>query len=242
MNEIPLLSIRASKTEMFEQFARVGKALSSGLRIEIVELLSQSERSVEVLAEILNQSIQNISRHLQILRQTKLITSRKDGNFVIYRLSHQDVSLLVNTIQSVAHHHLSEVEEIVSRFASHQAEFEALVATELLQRVQRGEVVVVDVRPPFEFNAGHLPGAINIPLPDLEQRLKEFPKDIEVVAYCRGRFCLMAYAAVDYLVTKGITASRLSIGMSEWKLNHLPTATEDTNKVSERGRRRMEPE
>lgn len=238
MSGIPFLSIRASKTEMFEQFARVGKALSSGLRIEILDLLAQSERSVEVLAEMLNQSIQNISRHLQILRQAKLITSRKEGNFVIYRLTDPDVCQLVSMVQGVAHRHLLEVEEIVARFTSHKAEFEALAAPELLQRVQRGEVVVVDVRPRLEFEAGHLPGAVNVPLPELEQRLKEFSGDIEVVAYCRGRYCLMAYAAVDYLIAKGVTASRLSIGMSEWKLEHLPTVVEDPVKVvAERGRK-----
>lgn len=240
MSDIPFLSIRASKTELFEQFARVGKALSSGLRIEILDLLAQSERSVEALAEMLNQSIQNISRHLQVLRQTKLITSRKEGNFVFYRLVDPDVCRLVGMIQGVAHRHLSEVEEIVERFASHNAEFEALAAPELLERVKRGDVVVVDVRPRLEFDAGHLPGAMNIPLPELERRLKEFAEDVEVVAYCRGRFCLMAYAAVDYLTSKGVHASRLSIGMSEWRLEGQPTVVEEAAEVApaDRGRRR----
>lgn len=240
MNNIPFLSIRQSKTELFEQFARVGKALSSGLRIEILDLLAQSERSVEALAEMLNQSIQNISRHLQILRQTKLITSRKDGNFVIYRLADADVCQLMTMVQGVAHRHLSEVEEIVERFASHNAEFEELAAPELLRRVERGEVVVVDVRPRLEFDAGHLPGALNLPLPELERRLKELPSDVAVVAYCRGRYCLMAYAAVDYLLSKGLPATRLPIGMSEWKLDHRPVVIEQVAEAvaAERGRRR----
>jgi DNA-binding transcriptional ArsR family regulator len=223
MSAIPLLSIRSSKTELFEQFARVGKALSSGLRLEILDLLAQSERSVEALADALNHSIQNVSRHLQVLRQTKLITARKEGNFVIYRLADPDVCALVGLVQEVAHHHLSEVDEIVERFASHGKEFEALAAPELLDRARRGEVVVVDVRPRLEFNAGHLPGAINVPLPELERRLKELANDVEVVAYCRGRYCLMAYAAVDYLRANGMLASRLSMGMTEWKLDRLPT-------------------
>ncbi|GAB4561514.1 MAG: metalloregulator ArsR/SmtB family transcription factor [Rhizobacter sp.] len=226
MSDIPFLSIRQSKTELFEQFARVGKALSSGLRIEILDLLAQSERSVEALAEILNQSIQNISRHLQVLRQTKLIASRKEGNFVFYRLADPDVCQLVGMVQGVAHRHLSEVEEIVARFGSHKTEFEALAAPELLKRVERGDVVVVDVRPRLEFNAGHLPGALNIPLPELERRLKELPTDVEVVAYCRGRYCLMAYAAVDYMTAKGVAAMRMGMGMSEWRLDQRPTVVE----------------
>ncbi len=226
MADIPFLSIRASKTELFDQFARVGKALSSGPRIEILDLLSQSERSVEALAGMLNQSVQNISRHLQVLRQTKLITSRKEGNFVFYRLADSDVSQLVGMVQRVAHRHLAEVEDIVERFTSHKAEFEALAAPELLLRIERGDVVVVDVRPPVEFNAGHLPGAVNVPLPELERRLQDFSQGVEIVAYCRGRYCLMAYAAVDYLLTQGVKASRLSLGMSEWKLENLPVAVE----------------
>jgi rhodanese-related sulfurtransferase/DNA-binding transcriptional ArsR family regulator len=227
MSDIPFVSIRQSKTELFEQFARVGKALSNGVRIEILDLLAQSERSVEALAEMLNQSIQNISRHLQILHQTKLITSRKERNFVFYRLADPDVCRLVGMVQGLAHRHLSEVEEIVERFASHNAEFEALAAPELLKRVERGEVLVVDVRPRLEFDAGHLPGALNVPLPDLEKRLRELPRDVEIVAYCRGRYCLMAYAAVDYLTSKGLDALRLNIGMSEWRLEQRPMVVEN---------------
>ena len=226
MGNIPFLSIRASKTELFEQFARVGKALSSGPRIEVLDLLAQSERSVEALAEMLNQSIQNMSRHLQILRLTKLISSRKEGNFVFYRLADPDVSHLVAMVQGLAHRHLSEVEEIVERFASHNAEFEELTASELLRRVESGEVVVLDVRPRLEFDAGHLPGALSMPLPELEQRLKELPSNVNVVAYCRGRYCLLAYAAVDFLREQGLGATRLGIGMSEWKLRNLPMVIE----------------
>jgi rhodanese-related sulfurtransferase/DNA-binding transcriptional ArsR family regulator len=222
MSTIPLLSIRQSKTELFDQFARIGKAFSSGLRIEILDLLAQSERSVEALAEMLNQSIQNISRHLQVLRHTKLIASRKEGNFVFYRLADSEVSRLVAMVQGVAHSRLSEVEEIVRRFVSHSAEFEAVAAPELLRRVERGEVVVIDVRPRLEFDAGHIPGAMSVPLPELDRRLKELPRDVELVAYCRGRYCLLAYAAVDFLSSQGCTASRLATGMSEWRLDRRP--------------------
>ena len=217
-------TMRDTKTELFEQFARVGKALSSGPRIEILDLLGQSERSVETLAEMLGQSIQNISRHLQVLRQTKLIASRKDGNFVIYRLADEGVRRLVSTVQDVAHHQLSEIDDILERFEFHQSEFESLDATELMRRANAGEVLVLDVRPPAEFNAGHLPGAVNLPLSELARRLDELPKDVEVVAYCRGKYCLLAYAAVDYLKSKGRLASRLDMGLSEWKLADRPLA------------------
>ena len=147
MSNIPFLSIRSSKSELFEQFARIGKALSSGLRIEILDLLAQSEQSVEVLAQTLGQSAQNISQHLQVLRQTKLITSRKDGNFVMYRVTSDDIVGLVGSLQSVAQSHLSEVDEILERFDSHRDEFEALVAEVLMNGGRVGSGVVFDVGP-----------------------------------------------------------------------------------------------
>lgn len=237
MTQKPTPTMRDTKTELFEQFARVGKALSSGLRIEILDLLGQSERSVETLAEMLGQSIQNISRHLQVLRHTKLIASRKDGNFVIYRLADEGVRRLVSVVQGVAQQHLSEVDEILERFEFHQAEFESLDAVELLRRAAAGEVLVLDVRPQAEFNAGHLPGAVNLPLSELARRLEELPKDVEVVAYCRGKYCLLAYSAVDYLKSKGRAASRLNIGLSEWKLEDRPVViNSDAMAEASRGR------
>jgi rhodanese-related sulfurtransferase/predicted transcriptional regulator len=222
MSNIPFLSIRSSKSELFEQFARVGKALSNGLRIEILDLLAQSEQSVEVLAQTLGQSAQNISQHLQVLRTTKLIASRKEGNFVMYRVVGDDIVALVASLQSVAHSHLSEVDEILERFASHREEFEALDADELIKRARNGTVQVFDVRPPREFEAGHLPGAVNVPLSQLEQAFQALPKDTRIVAYCRGKYCLMAYAAVDFLTSAGIVAQRLNMGYSEWRLSDFP--------------------
>jgi DNA-binding transcriptional ArsR family regulator len=222
MSNIPFLSIRSSKTELFEQFARIGKALSSGLRIEILDLLAQAELSVEVLAQMLGQSTQNISQHLQVLRQTKMITSRKEGNFVMYRIASDDVTALVGSLQEVAHKYLSEVDEILERFASHREEFEALDADELMRRARDGSVVVLDVRPPKEYNNGHLPGAVNVPLSQLEETLKTLSPGTDVVAYCRGKYCLMAYAAVDYMTSVGVSAQRLNVGFSEWRLSNLP--------------------
>lgn len=237
MAQNPTPTMRDTKTELFEQFARVGKALSSGLRIEILDLLGQSERSVETLAEMLGQSIQNISRHLQVLRHTKLIASRKDGNFVIYRLADEDIRRLVSTVQDIAHSHLSEVDDILERFESHRSEFESLNATELMRRVTSGEVVVLDVRPQAEFDTAHLPGAVSVPLSELARRMDELPSDTEVVAYCRGKFCLLAYAAVDYLKSRGLSASRLNVGFSEWKLQNQPVeASENAQADAPRNR------
>lgn len=222
MSNIPFLSIRSSKSELFDQFARIGKALASGLRIEILDLLAQSEQSVEVLAQTLGQSTQNISQHLQVLRATKLITSRKEGNFVMYRVTGDDIVGLVGALQNVAHTHLSEVDEILEQFDSHRHEFEALNADELMRRAREGSIQVFDVRPPREFDAGHLPGAVNVPLSKLEETFATLPKDASVVAYCRGKYCLMAYAAVDFLTSSGLEAQRLSVGFSEWRLGDLP--------------------
>ena len=225
MSKIPSVSTRSSKTELFDQFARIGKALSSGLRIEILDLLAQSEQSVEALAQALGQSAQNISQHLQVLRQTKLITSRKEGNFVMYRITSDEIVGLVVALQNVAHKYLSEVDDILERFASHNEEFEPLDGDELMKRARDGSVMVFDVRPAKEFETGHLPGAVNVPLNKLEEVSKDFPTDKTVVAYCRGKYCLMAYTAVDYLKSVGVSAQRLNMGFSEWRLNNLPVET-----------------
>lgn len=220
MPEKQPMSIRASKTELFEQFARVAKALSSGVRLEILDLLAQKEYSVEALSDMLGQSLQNMSRHLQVLKQAKLVNSRKEGNFVHYRLTDEDVSDLVSRLQSVSQRHLSEVDEVLERFQSHATEFEAVGIDDVIERAKHGDVIVLDVRPPGEFAQGHLPHATNIPLSQLEGRLSELPPGKKIVAYCRGRYCLMAYAAVDYLKAQGLSAERLGEGVIEWKLQH----------------------
>lgn len=216
--------MRSTKTELFEQFARVAKALASGVRLEVIDLLAQREYSVEALAEMLGQSLQNMSRHLQVLRHAKLVMARKEGNFVHYRLTDEDVSDLVWRLQAVSQKHLSEVNEVLDRFKSHTTEFEPLGMDELIRRAEAGEVLVIDVRPPGEFASGHLPTAQNIPLLQLATRLTELPTDKPVVAYCRGRYCLLAYAAVDFLQEHGMVAHRLDEGIVEWKLAHRPLA------------------
>lgn len=221
MPEISTMSIRSHKTELFEQFARVAKALASGVRLEVLDLLAQKEYSVEALADMLGQSLQNMSRHLQVLKQAKLVNTRKDGNFVHYRLVDSDVSDLVSRLQSVSQKHLSEVDELLERFQSHTAEFEVVNIEDVIERAKQGDVIVLDVRPVGEFASGHLPHSTNIPLSQLGNRLSELPKDKPVVAYCRGKYCLLAYAAVDFLKSHGLSAQRIGEGIIEWKLSRL---------------------
>ncbi len=221
MAQESLSAVRSLKTEMFEQFARVAKALASGVRLEVLDLLAQKEYSVESLAQMLGQSLQNMSRHLQVLRQAKLVTTRKDGNFVHYRLTGTDVSDLVSRLQAVSHQHLSEVDEVLERFRSHASEFEPVGINDLLERARAGKVVLLDVRPEGEYASSHLPHARNIPLSQLQSRLGELPKRTPIVAYCRGRYCLLAYAAVDLLTSQGLRAELIGEGIIEWKLRDV---------------------
>lgn len=210
------------KHDLFAQFARIGKVLSNANRLEFIEYLAQGERSVESLAQVSGQSIANTSQHLQQLRQAGLVTTRKDGQRVFYRLSGDDVVLLLDSLRAVADRHLAEVNHLVSTYLDTKDNLEPVSATDLLARARTGEVTVLDVRPREEFAAGHLPGAINIPLNELEARLGEFSPDQVVVAYCRGPYCVLSYDAVAQLRQQGIQARRLKDGYPEWKIAGLP--------------------
>jgi rhodanese-related sulfurtransferase/DNA-binding HxlR family transcriptional regulator len=203
------------KHDLFAQFARVGKALSNGNRLELLEFLAQGERSVDQLAQVSGLSVANTSQHLQQLRQAGLIVSRKAGLKVYYRLSGDDVSTLFEALRAVAERHLAEVDRL-----------EPIPREELLSRVRQGEVVVLDVRPPEEYAAGHVPGAVNIPLNELEQQLKTLDPQQEVVAYCRGPHCVLAFDAVAQLRERGLKARRLQDGFPEWKQAGLPVEKE----------------
>jgi rhodanese-related sulfurtransferase/DNA-binding transcriptional ArsR family regulator len=210
------------KHALFAQFARIGKVLSNANRLEIIEYLAQGERSVEALALISGLSVANTSQHLQQLRQAGLVASRKEGQRVFYRLSGDDVVLLLDALRNVADRHLAEVEQLVSAYLDTKDALEPIPAAELLARARTGEVTVLDVRPAEEFAAGHLPGAINIPLSELEQRLGELDASREVVAYCRGPYCVLSYDAVARLRAQGMTARRLADGYPEWRVAGLP--------------------
>jgi rhodanese-related sulfurtransferase len=207
-----------AKREIFANLARIGAALSSPIRIEFLELVAQAERSVEQLSALTGTSVANTSQHLQKLRQAGLVVARKDGLYVLYRLAGDEIVGLLASLGRVGESHLAEVERMVKTYLTQIDELEPVPAKELLARARKGLVTVLDVRPTEEFVAGHLPGAVNIPVRELEKRLKELPKTKEVVAYCRGPYCLMSYDAVALLRKKGLRARRLEAGLPEWRL------------------------
>ncbi|HSU63268.1 MAG TPA: metalloregulator ArsR/SmtB family transcription factor [Burkholderiales bacterium] len=210
------------KREIFASLARIGTVLSSPTRIEFLELLAQSERSVEQLAALTGTAFANTSQHLQKLRQAGLIVGRKEGQYVFYRLAGDEVVGLMTALGRVGETHVAEIERIVRLYLAEKDGLEPVPARELMSRARRGLVTVLDVRPPEEFAAGHLPGAVNIPIDELAKRLRELPRRKEVVAYCRGPYCLMSYDAVSLLRKKGIKARRLEAGLPEWRLAGLP--------------------
>jgi rhodanese-related sulfurtransferase/biotin operon repressor len=210
------------KRDVFASLARVGTALSSPIRIEFLELLAQAERSVEQLATLTGTTVANTSQHLQKLRQAGLIVGRKQGLYVFYRLAGDEVVEMLSAMSRVGEAYVAEVERMVRLYFASKDELEPIRAKELLERARKGLVTVLDVRPPEEFAAGHVPGAINIPVHELEKRLKDLPKRKEVIAYCRGPYCLMSYDAVLMLRKKGLKARRLEAGMPEWRAAGMP--------------------
>jgi len=210
------------KHDLFTQFARIGKALGNANRLELLEFLAQGERSVEQLSKVAGLSVANTSQHLQQLRQTGLVVARKQGLQVFYSLSDDDVITLLDTLRAVSERHLAEVNRLVDSYLTVKDELEPLPREELLQRARDGLVTVLDVRPPEEYAAGHVPGAINIPLSELEQRLDELGDGQQVVAYCRGPHCILAFDAVAKLRQRGYDARRLQDGFPEWKVAGLP--------------------
>jgi rhodanese-related sulfurtransferase/biotin operon repressor len=213
------------KREVFASLARIGTALSSPTRIEYLELLAQAERSVEQLATLTGTTVANTSQHLQKLRQAGLVVGRKEGLYVFYRLAGDEVVGLLSAVGRVGEAYVAEVERIVRLYFAHKDELEPVPAKELLERARKGLVTVLDVRPPEEYAAGHVPGAINIPVHELQRRIRELPKRREIVAYCRGPYCLMSYDAVALLRKKGLKARRLEAGLPEWRRGGLPIAS-----------------
>ena len=215
---------RQAKDALYEQFARIGKAVTSPRRIELLELLAQGERSVESLAGAAGLGVTSASAHLQVLRGARLVATRREGTRILYRLADADVVGLIDLVRRLARARLAEVDEVVDAYFSARDTLEPIGHHELLARSERAEVVVLDVRPREEFEAGHIPGAISIPLDELRERLDELPRDVEVVAYCRGPYCVLAPQAVALLAERGIPARRLDEGLPEWRLAGLPVA------------------
>ena len=211
------------KQQLFAQFARVGKAMSNGNRLELLEFIAQGERSVEQLAQVSGLTVANTSQHLQQLRQSGLVACRKEGLKVYYRISDNDVLALFGALRGVAERHLEEVQELVRHYLTSKDGLEPVAHRELLERVRDGLVTVLDVRPQLEYAAGHLPGAINIPLSELEEHLDELEQEHEVIAYCRGPHCILAFEAVARLRENGFIAHRLEDGYPEWQAEGMPT-------------------
>jgi len=213
---------REFKDRLYGQFARIGKALSSPHRLEILELLAQGERTVDSLAREVGGSLANTSQHLQALRQAALVQSRKDGLFVSYRLSDPTVFSLCIAIRSVAEHQLADLERLVREHFGGRSDAEAVEMRELLKRARSKSVIVLDTRPSNEYAAGHIAGAISVPVDDLQRRLRQLPKGKEYVAYCRGPYCVYADRAVEILRSTGRQARRLREGFPEWRAAGLP--------------------
>lgn len=214
---------RAFKDRLYGQLARVGKALASPHRIELLELLAQAERTVDSLANETGMSIASTSQHLQTLREGGLVESRKQGLFVHYRLAEPSVFELTRALRSVAETRLAEVERAVRDHFGDRSEPEPVMMDQLLARARAGNVVIVDTRPANEYAAGHIAGAISVPIDELQERLKQLPKSKEYVAYCRGPYCAYADRAVELLRANGRRARRLNQGFPEWKAAGLPT-------------------
>jgi rhodanese-related sulfurtransferase/DNA-binding transcriptional ArsR family regulator len=214
------------KSELFEQLARVGKALGNGKRLELLDLLAQGPRSVADLAAACGLGLTTASAHLQVLRRSGLVATTRDGTTIRYRLADPSVAGLYAQLRDVAAARLPDVDRARTRYLGTEEgdTVEQIGRDELLRRAQAGEVVVLDVRPALEFAAGHIPGAVSIPIDELPDRLSELPGDVEVVAYCRGAYCVLAHEAVRLLTARGRRAARLADGMLEWRLADQPVA------------------
>lgn len=216
--------MRELKNRLYEQVARIGKALASPKRLELIELLCQGEKTVEALAAQADISVKLASAHLKELRLARLVDSRKDGKYVLYRLAATGVANLWVTLRSQAEERLVELQVALATMVEHGDDLHGVDRADILKRAAAGEVVVLDVRPQPEFEAAHLPHARSLPVSELRKRIGEVPKDVPVVAYCRGPYCLMAKDAVELLRTKGYQAFHLTDGVAEWRARGLPLA------------------
>ncbi len=216
------MSTRSPKLALFTEFAAVAKSLGHAHRLELLEQLAQGERSVEVLADRTGLSVANTSQHLQQMRRAGLVTNRRDGKFVHYRLADDAVLELLAALRRIAERSVAEVERVVRSYFDERDNLEAVSREELLERSRAGTVTILDVRPEDEFALGHLPGALNIPLRDLEARLGEIDPKQEIVAYCRGPYCVLSYEAVARLRARGFKVRRLEDGLPEWRAAGLP--------------------
>jgi DNA-binding transcriptional ArsR family regulator/rhodanese-related sulfurtransferase len=217
--------IREIKDALNEQFAKIGHALSSPKRLELLELLNQCEKSVETLSSNTGMSIANTSRHLQVLRGAGLVESRREGNHIYYRLADDRVSALVGNLKHVAEARLGDIDRVLSSIETEPEQLENVDRRALMKLMHAGKITVLDVRPEDEYRAAHISEAISIPLDQLKNHLSKLPRDQKIVAYCRGPYCILASEAVRQLRSKGFQATRLGDGIAEWKAAGMPVAT-----------------
>ena len=223
------MSSQNPKRAMFEQLAGVARSLGSAHRLELLELLAQTERSVEELASLSGLTLANASQHLQQLRRFGVVEARREGQRVIYKLADPEVVVLLGALSRVTQRNVGAVEKVLNSYFRERDNLEPVSRKELLRRMRDGLVTLIDTRPEEEFTAGHLPGAINVPLSDLKRRLRELPRDQEIVAYCRGPYCVLSYEAVAELRRRGFKAFRLEDGFPEWKAAGLPVEDSPAN-------------
>ncbi len=213
---------RAFKNQLYEHFARIGKALSSGHRLELLEVLAQGEHSVEALAHETEMSVANASQHLQVLRAAQLVEVRREGIYIYYRLADERVFGMWQAVRQVGEARIAEIDRVVDTYLHDRNLLQPIGAHELLQRLVDDNVILLDVRPVEEYAAGHLPNARSIPVAELEAHLSELPQDKEIVAYCRGPYCVFADEAIALLRTSGYIARRLEQGLPDWRALGLP--------------------
>jgi rhodanese-related sulfurtransferase len=218
---------RTFKRELFEQFARIGKATASSARIELLDLLSQAERTVEQLADLAEMSIANVSQHLQVLRHARMVEVRREGLYAHYRLADESVFRLWQAMRAVGETRLVEIERVVASYLKNRTTLDPVTIPELEKRLEEGDVVVIDVRPIEEFAAGHIPKARSIPVNELKRRLAELPRTKQIVAYCRGPYCVQSDEAVSLLRQQGFEARRLEVGLPDWRAGGLPVERTD---------------
>lgn len=216
---------RPFKDALYEQFARIGHALASPKRIELLDLLGQGEKTVEALAEQVATPIKNTSAHLRVLRHARLVETRRDGTYVYYRLAHGDVFGLLRTLQAIGHQQLADVQQVVRMYMDGRDSLAPVTFEELRRLMRDDDVTLLDVRPADEYAKGHIPGAVSIPVSELKRRLREIPKRREVIAYCRGRYCVFSLEAVTMLRKNGYRARRTDEGLPDWRAAGLPVAT-----------------
>lgn len=220
---IEYMNSRQFKDTLYEQFARISKALAHPKRLELIDILSQGERSVEALAQVTQMSIANTSQHLQTLKAAQLITTRKEGLYVYYRLADMHVFKLWGVIRDLGEKRLADVDQVIQNYFKDRQQFESVSAEELLVLLQKEEVIVLDVRPTLEYEQGYIKGALSVPLDKLEKYLSKIPKRKTIVAYCRGPHCVMSFDAVKLMKSKGYRrAIRLDEGVPEWRLKGFP--------------------